>query len=418
MSFLRIWPKLLLFSIGVFASLTFINAISPLNNRRPELSEIRYIVLHTTEAEATSALAKLRKRGEIHYMIDRQGQVYKIIEENRIARHSGRSLWQGRPRVDEVSIGIEMVGFHNKPLEAAQERSLANLLRELKNRYHITDEKILTHSMVAYGVPNRWHSQAHRGRKRCGMLMADPQLRRRLGIGPGPTGDPDLESGRLKNADPYLFSILYNHSVDPVQTAHAIYESPSSNIISKIRSAWFIAREKYDDALTVYTLPNKTQLRGDQINDWNSIPAGTKVTFAKEATTKEETTSESEPTQETVDFKEIGKDGDSAIKIAGQDFDKSTTLYFLKDGRVFTGMEMRFLNPKLLSTLPNGTRLLLGYVYGGSVSKLRSAFSITKKRWNSPATLYRLPGPSGKIMTGDEVVPSAIPNGTLIFFER
>ncbi len=34
--------------------------------------------------------------------------------------------------------------------------ALKELIGELQRIYHIPDERVLTHSMVAYGKPNRW----------------------------------------------------------------------------------------------------------------------------------------------------------------------------------------------------------------------------------------------------------------------
>lgn len=416
MSALRICLKILFFSMLVIGSLNVISALSPLNSRRPEIGKIRHIILHTTEASVESSLPKLKRFGEAHYLIDRNGQIYKIIDENKIARHSGRSIWNGQSRVDEFSIGIEMVGHHDKAFEPQQERALANLLRDLKTRYRIKDDDILTHSMVAYGVPNRYHHESHRGRKRCGMLMADPAFRARVGIGPGPTQDPDAGPGKLKIADPYLNAILYNHRIDPVKLSQAVYASEGANTISKYRSAWFIAREKYNDPATIYTLPNGAKLRGDQIKNWNQISMGTKVSYSEDVIVNESTRDTNLKT-EKLEFKEIDRDGRTAREVAGADYTKSTTIYFLNDRRVFTGKEMAIKHPDLLEMLPIGTRILLGYVYGGFVTKERSAFNIAKKRWNSPATVYRIP-PFGQIRTGDEINSNEIAQGTLVFFEK
>lgn len=413
---LRIWPQLLFFSIVVIASLRVTDAISPLNARRPEIGRIRHIILHTTEGAVESSLPKLKRFGEAHYLVDRKGKIYKIIEEKKIARHAGRSLWNGQNSVDEFSIGIEMVGHHDKPFEPEQERALANLLRDLKARYPISDDNILTHSMVAYGVPNRYHRESHRGRKRCGMLMADPAFRARVGIGPGPTRDPDAGPGKLKVADPYLSAILYNHNIDPIKITEAVYTSAGANTISKSRSAWFIAREKYDDRNTIYTIPNGTKLRGDQIRNWNQIPLGTKISFNADVVVSE-ATSDTNLKTEKLEFKEIDRDGKTAREVAGDDFAKSTTIYFLVDRRVFTGAELAAKYPSMLEMLPVGTRILVGYVYGGFVTKERSPVGIAKKRWNSPATVYRIP-PRGLIRTGDEIKPNEIPEGTLIFYEE
>jgi len=96
--------SLLIASVCLAASFTLIVMLSPHNNHRPYLHQIQYIILHTTEGGAPGSLSKLRKNGEAHYMVDTQGQVFRLIEEDREARHAGRSLWNGRPRLDEYSM--------------------------------------------------------------------------------------------------------------------------------------------------------------------------------------------------------------------------------------------------------------------------------------------------------------------------
>src|SRR5262245_61862082 len=79
------------------------------NRMRPERPKTYYIVLHTTEAGGRSALEKLRRNGEAHYLVDTDGRVYRIIDKSKVARHAGLSLWEGRSALDRFSIGIEVV---------------------------------------------------------------------------------------------------------------------------------------------------------------------------------------------------------------------------------------------------------------------------------------------------------------------
>ena len=183
--------------------------MSPLNKDRPQRKTTQYIILHTTEGGAAGALKKMRDNGECHYLVSTNGVIYRIIDRNKFAPHAGLSLWDGRYDISTVSVGIEVVGYHDKPPTAAQVKSLRDLLKELKKLYAIPDTRVLTHSMVAYGEPNKWHPKKHRGRKRCGMVFADSGLRLRLGIAAKPAYDHDLRAGRLTNADPELTRILY-----------------------------------------------------------------------------------------------------------------------------------------------------------------------------------------------------------------
>ena len=69
--------------------------------------------------------------------------------------------------------------------------------------------RVVTHSQVAYGSPNKWHKCKHRGRKRCGMLFAMPSVRSYLKLKTRPLFDPDVRAKRLVVKDAYLNKMLY-----------------------------------------------------------------------------------------------------------------------------------------------------------------------------------------------------------------
>ena len=184
---------------------------SPRNPERPIRKSTRLIVLHTTEAGARSSLNKLSERGEAHYCIDEKGVAHRIVDRNREAFHAGRSMWCGREECDDHSIGIEVVGYHNKPVTLAQLDAIRELVAILKKEYRLKDTQVVCHSHVAYGAPNKWQKRNHRGRKRCGMLFAMPSVRQRLDLRSKPAYDPDVRAKRLTVGDPYLEKVLYGN---------------------------------------------------------------------------------------------------------------------------------------------------------------------------------------------------------------
>jgi N-acetylmuramoyl-L-alanine amidase len=389
------------------------DSYSPLNHKRPLRPQTRYIILHTTEGDLAGSLRKIRRYGEAHYFVTSAGEVYRIIERERIATHAGRSMWEGRSTLDNFSIGIEVVGFYDRDITAAQYDALRELLRQLKSLYRLKDENILTHSMVAYGRPNRFHSKKHRGRKRCGMIFANPDVRRRLGLSAGPGRDPDVAARRLIVADPELHRLLYRPpavlaaSFKPAgQQSLAGQRSGDAMVIAKGVNAWRIAREKYDDPATVYVYPDGTRFRGNEIREWDNIPAGTAVLFLD---------GDQEREQEFEGFLEIGKDGNTVRELAGDLYADAATIYFFPDGLIRTGAELNGAASmrRLLNAPPKGTRALVGYIYGGYVQKGRAASRIAGNKWNYPSTFYRLP--DGRILSGDEIDDKIIPARTLIF---
>jgi N-acetylmuramoyl-L-alanine amidase len=392
------------------ASLDIRNHYSPRNRVRPKRPYTWYIVLHTTEGGETGSLRKVWRRGETHYFVTKNGRVYRVVDKSKIATHAGRSMWDGHGPIDNYSIGIEVVGYHDHDITDAQYRAVRELLRQLQSLYKIPDKNVLTHSMVAYGRPNRFYPFNHRGRKRCGMIFARPDVRKRLGLSASPKSDPDVRAGRLKIADLALQQYLYHARSEAAPgTATQVADSgaPSGsdgNVITARRTAWYIARDQYDSPHTVYIFPDGTRQPGDEITDWGRMPVGTTVLVSQE----DESSFEG--------FVEA-KEGESGRTIAGEAFASETTIYLLPSGMVRTGHDLhrRRSTRRLLEALPAGTRVLVGYIYGGHVKRNRLPSRIAGRKWNYPSTFYRLP--DGTILSGDEIDDSQIPPNTLVLFQ-
>ena len=208
---------------------------SPRNPERKVRASTQLIVLHTTEAPARSSLNKLSDRGEAHFCVTEEGQVFAIVDRDREAFHAGRSMWNAKEDVDKYSIGIECVGYHNKAMPMVQIAAIRDLVKELKAMYRITDERVVCHSHVAYGAPNKWQKRRHRGRKRCGMLFAMPSVRRALELKLRPAYDPDTRAGRLTVGDDYLQKVLYGG----IDTMRASYSGKAAPAAPSSGGGWF-----------------------------------------------------------------------------------------------------------------------------------------------------------------------------------
>ena len=428
------------------------------NSERPVRRETRFIILHTTEGPAKGSGEKLKRYGEAHYMIDEIGRVYEVVQLKRVAYHCGLSMWNGRTNLDECSIGIEMVGYHNRDLTAAQVASLKALIAELKRKYPgVSDDRILTHSMVAYGSPNQWHKRSHRGRKRCGMKMAGSSLRSRLGIRAKPAYDPDVKARRLVVADKELFAILYSRARSAAAEKNAedkYSKTDGDNVVGPRRSAWDIARDAYNAPTTTYIFPNGTRKTGDKITDWKSMPRGTKVIVgddsdspktpaklptptAKPSTTtssKSSSTSTSKPsnqqTRKPINEKKNKREngstvqrsngsttvnviapGRSAWDIAKNAYNAASTVYILPDGTRKTGAEITDWK-----SLRKGTQVIVASLDGDAgTNGLFTAATVAMAgeaakglintlvgdNWNATNTFYITP--SGDYFTGSEL---------------
>lgn len=91
-------------------------------------------------------------RVSAHALVRRNGAVTQYVPFHRRAWHAGISVWEGRERVNDFSIGIELEGTDEAPYEDAQYERLAELVRALAGAYpEITPDRIVGHSDVAPG---------------------------------------------------------------------------------------------------------------------------------------------------------------------------------------------------------------------------------------------------------------------------
>jgi N-acetyl-anhydromuramoyl-L-alanine amidase len=87
-----------------------------------------------------------------HLLIRRDGEVLQFVPCQARAWHAGVSELQGRQRVNDFSIGIELEGSDHAPFEEAQYLSLVEVTRALRDAYpEISLERIVGHSEIAPG---------------------------------------------------------------------------------------------------------------------------------------------------------------------------------------------------------------------------------------------------------------------------
>ena len=240
----------------------------------------RYIIVHTTECNLKTTLKIVSqgkqddykwvsRGGHTHYVIARDGQTYLILNDKFRAHHAGRSMWNGERNINRVSVGIELVGYHDGNITASQYKSVGLLIEDLKNSYGLDDHAVLTHSQVAYTKSAKLVPLEKRGRKHCARNFD----RKRAGLKPTWSYDPDVRAGRLR-PDPLLSSIFYGTG-----TQAGADQSPSY-VIQQDKTAWQIAGDRYDSPDTIYKLPGGLLISGNRINKkigWDRIPVGTEV---------------------------------------------------------------------------------------------------------------------------------------------
>jgi len=92
------------------------------------------------------------KRVSAHLCIRRDGAVTQYVRFTERAWHAGPSRYEGREACNDFSIGIELEGTDSVAYEAAQYRSLAEVVAALTAAYPtLSRERLVGHSDIAPG---------------------------------------------------------------------------------------------------------------------------------------------------------------------------------------------------------------------------------------------------------------------------
>ncbi len=85
-----------------------------------------------------------------HYMIDRKGNIYRLVDDANIAYHAGVSkMPDGRTNVNDFSIGIEILNTKEDKYTQAQYDAVNNLIAYLRGKYSI--KQVVGHADIAKG---------------------------------------------------------------------------------------------------------------------------------------------------------------------------------------------------------------------------------------------------------------------------
>ena len=130
---------------------------SPSPNFDERDQPVSMVVLHYTGMkDAASAIAWLRNpvsKVSSHYLVAEDGQILRMVAEDKRAWHAGRSYWRGQRDVNAASIGIEIVnpGHEHgyRPFPEEQMNSVLRLVADLVDRYDIPRANVVGHSDVA-----------------------------------------------------------------------------------------------------------------------------------------------------------------------------------------------------------------------------------------------------------------------------
>ena len=118
---------------------------------------ITIIIIHYTgmqsERESLKRLISPKSKVSTHFLINRSGKIFRLVEEDNIAWHAGKSKWKNYTNLNKNSIGIELVNkghqFGYQNFTKIQVKKLIKLCKYLIKKYRIESSMILGHSDIA-----------------------------------------------------------------------------------------------------------------------------------------------------------------------------------------------------------------------------------------------------------------------------
>jgi N-acetylmuramoyl-L-alanine amidase len=378
--------------------------------------ETRFIVIHSTEGSLPSALRTLSRGkiihgqymtrgGHAHYLIAKNGTIYRLLDPKYWANHAGVSMWNGLENLSDYSVGIELEGYHNAPFKARQYQSLKWLLGVLKKRYGIIDRDVLEHYRIAYSLPNQFHPNSCRGRK------GDPGInnfdRSRAGLTDEYAEDPDVIAGRVLGI-PTLMQIGGHdkiQTIDEEEQGRDTVTPVKPGIVSFRQTAWRIAGNQYNASSTLYRFPDGSSMPGDRIEDWAEIPLGTEVRLGVIEQKEKKVVN---GLRAEVVIPEITLTS-SPWKIANALSHSSFTFYVYPDGSVHSGNSISDI-----AALPLGTKVLVAYQQIPRPQTRNKLGEDLDEIYLNPRTLYLFQG--RVLKSGDQIEDfTKISSGTLVF---
>ena len=106
-----------------------------------------------SERESIKRLCDPSSKVSSHYLINRSGKIYRLIEDHKVAWHAGISCWGKYKNLNENSIGIELVNkghqFGYERFRKKQLLSLIKICKSLYKKYKIKKKNIMGHSDIS-----------------------------------------------------------------------------------------------------------------------------------------------------------------------------------------------------------------------------------------------------------------------------
>lgn len=127
-------------------------------NDRSGCTKPELVIIHATGGKdfewAMNVLYDPKREASTHYIIQEDGTIYRMVDEEKRAWHAGTpsSKWQGKEDINSLSIGIELSNRHAEQMEKysdAQLNSLVELCQHFKNKYDLPAKAFVGHSDIS-----------------------------------------------------------------------------------------------------------------------------------------------------------------------------------------------------------------------------------------------------------------------------
>lgn len=128
-------------------------------NHNPRGTSIDLILVHHTAGPSlASAVNQFLTNGTTssHYLVDKDGQIVKMVADSMAAWHAGVTHWDGKIGLNANSIGIEIVNKDGESFSDLQYTAVIGLIKRLMAAYpHILPDRVVGHSDVGTNESGR-----------------------------------------------------------------------------------------------------------------------------------------------------------------------------------------------------------------------------------------------------------------------
>lgn len=115
------------------------------------------LVLHytgmTSGRAALERLCDASAKVSAHYVVEENGEIFALVDEQNRAWHAGVSAWRGHANVNARSIGVEIVNpgheYGYRPFPDAQVQAVITLCQAILSRHSIPARNVVGHSDIA-----------------------------------------------------------------------------------------------------------------------------------------------------------------------------------------------------------------------------------------------------------------------------